>query len=202
MIDKESVYKRLDEMHRGEKSKKFLTHLIKSYFPVSKAEKVWDRPNGRFKCAITDIQLLSVQDVLQITTSNEYFEKTMEHIKSGFSLDGKQIEHPAIKAFGDKKMGITSNDTDTFIAMPVYQIFYEWIVDKVLRGDKQVNWAIKQANTDMFNKKVTATSSNDKEVVKTAEEPKVIKPSVAKTTLGDLGGLQELKAKLEAAEKK
>jgi hypothetical protein len=207
MITKEDVYKRLDEMHRGEKSRKFLTHLIKAYFPVGKAEKVFDKPKGRFKCAISDIHLLSVQEVFEVSRSNDYFENMMEHIKSGFNTDGKQIEHPLVKAFGDKRMGITSNDTDTFIAMPVYQIFYEWLVDKVLKGDKHINWAIKQANTDMFNKKVVSTPPKNKEAFnkpRTIDMPiikKVPKLSTSKTTLGDFGGLQELKQKLELIEK-
>ena len=195
MIEKE-INDRLDEMYRGEKSKKFLTHLIRAYFPVGKIEKVWDKPKGRFRCAITNEPLISIEEAYQVVSGKDYFDKTMAHIKSGFSDDSEKVEHPAIIAFGKRKMGVTTEDTDTFLSMPVYSVFYSWLVTKLLNGDKHINWLLRQMQDDMFFDKVKSLSpeKGKKDYKKQIEKPKT-------ATFGDLDALQKLKVQMEAAEK-
>ena len=197
----EKIHERLNEMHRGEKSKKFLNHLIRAYFPVGKIEKVWDKPKGKFKCAISGAPLLSVAEAYEVMSGKEYFEKTMAHIKSGFSESSEKLEHPAVDAFKGKVMGVTTEDTDTFLSIPVYHILYEWLVAKLLSGDKHISWLMRQIQGDMFFNQVGKMSGGEQteqdinRVKKAFNKPK-------KATFGDLEALQRLKSQLEEKEKK
>lgn len=190
------INKRLDEMYRAEKSKKFLTHLIKSYFPTNKVEKVFDKPVGKFRCAITNTPLISVNEAYEIATTKEYFDSMMSHIKSGFSENQKEIEHPSVEAFGNRKIGVTSKDTDTFISIPIYPIFYNWLAKKVLSGDKNINGIINSMKSNMFPNK---EKSENKKGNDTAKKEDAIKPKekIKKPTFGDLDVLKELKVKME-----
>jgi hypothetical protein len=201
-MTREEINARLEEMYRGEKSKKFLDHLIRAYFPVNKVEKVWDKPKGRFKCAITNLSLVSVQEAFEVQSSKEYFNDMMNHIKSGFSGNTEEIEHPNIKAFGDRKMGLTSKDTDTFLAFPVYQVFYDWLVNKLFKGDKHIYWILKQIQADMFFDKVRKVSDNKKQTENDIKKVKKVFQKRKVTTFGDLEALQRIKAELEKEEKR
>lgn len=190
------INKRLDEMYRGEKSKKFLTHLIKSYFPTDKAEKVFNKPEGKFRCAITNSPLISVNEAYEIATTKEYFDSMLAHIKSGFSDKKGKLEHPSVEAFGNRKMGLTSKDTDTFLSMPVYPIFYNWLVKKLLSGDKYINDIVGSMKSNMFPKKEVVKSNKENEPKK--EEKK--KEEIKVPTFGDFDVLKELKKKMEENE--
>jgi len=93
-------------------------------------------------------------------------------------------------------MGVTTEDTDTFLSMPVYSVFYSWLVTKLLNGDKHINWLLRQMQDDMFFDKVKSLSpeKGKKDYKKQIEKPKT-------ATFGDLDALQRLKAQMEASEK-
>ena len=93
-----------------------------------------------------------------------------------------QFDSDMFDFFGDKKMGLVGEKTDTFMSVITYQYFYEWAMVKVLNGDKHMNWVVKSMMGNGF--------SNKKEV----------KQKVNRTTysLGDVNDvLLKLKNKMD-----
>lgn len=54
----EEIITSLDAMLVNPKSKNFLNHMVRSYFPISKRVKVETEPEGAFKCALSRKELV------------------------------------------------------------------------------------------------------------------------------------------------
>lgn len=214
MVTKELVFSKLDEMYRSEKSKKFLNHLIRAYFPVIKCDKIVERPKGKFRCAITGVELLSQNNISNLISDSNYFDEILNYVKNDFTGETKVVQ-----IFNEKNVALTSNDTDTVISLQTYKFFYEWIIAKLIKGDKHLKWLLKDmGNTGIINKVKSATAPKEKTDVKqnnrveifnkkqlSANKPqaKIVKSKTEKTnksTFGDLNSLRELKLKLELIE--
>jgi hypothetical protein len=169
------------------KSKKFLNHLVRAYMPVTNIEKVWDTPTGDFKCVLTREPLFSLQDILKGVQTEEYKVALMNNLKTMFDENAK-TSNPITEVIGDKKMGLTGKDTTTFMTVEAFQSFYDWVMTKVLRGDKHINWLVRGINRNFSD------NSTNSPVVQVKET----KSSKATYTLGDASeALLKLKEKLE-----
>jgi hypothetical protein len=179
------TYARLDEMLSNPKTKNFLNHLIRAYFPVTNVDKVWERPKGTFKCVISGDELFSAQDILQGIQTEEFKKDFMDNLKSMFS-DEPKTEHPIAKLVGERKMGVTGTNTTTFMSYPILQDFYNWIIAKSLNNDKHINWLLRSIR-----------NANQPEVVipKPVKHTNGIKESTY--TLGETDTFKKLKAKFK-----
>ena len=83
-MTQEQIHASLDKMLENPKAKNFLNHLVRSYLPINKVEKVWDKPTGDFKCALTRESLISVQEILEGLKTEEFKENLMKQMKSMF----------------------------------------------------------------------------------------------------------------------
>jgi hypothetical protein len=175
MTQKE-IHDKLDEMLSNPKTKNFLTHLIKAYFPMSNVEKVWEKPQGPFKCVITNDNLVCVLDIFGKMRTEEFERDYMEHLKTMFTEN--KIESPVAKLIGDKKMGVVGKDTTTFMSLPVYFEFHSWLATKILNGDKHINW-------------ITKPTHKKPQPKKEEEKP------ASSFTLGELDSFKKLYAKFK-----
>lgn len=194
----EKVNASLDGMLTDPKAKNFLNHMVRSYFPISKVEKVLAKPTGDFKCALTRVPLVSVQEILEVTQSDEYKAEFLESIK--VILDEKAEVKPTITKFlGDKKLGFTGKDTTTFLSLEGYQTFYDWVIEKAFSGDKHINWLLNGIKRDAFIARATANGSGDTQEKAFKLKSKAEGTKSASFKLGDANtGLAALKAKMEA----
>lgn len=198
----EKIFKKLDELASNPKSKNFLNHLIKSYFPLSKINQVLNTPSKKFRCVITNAPLISVNDALEHIKSDEFHDwwKTtfMERLK--YWVEGETLSDEPIKSIlKGKIIGFTGENTDTFMSQEGYMAFYNWIIMKMLQGDKHINWIIKSMEREQFIKHAELLATDDESKKSLAQLKKSILKSNkrATTTLGDLDALKTLKAKLE-----
>jgi hypothetical protein len=196
----EQIHTTLDKMLEDPKAKTFLNHLVRSYMPVSQIEKVWDKPEGIFKCVISRDELISTQEILEGIHTEEFKTNMMTSLKGMFD-DNVDKTSPMVKLMADKKMGVTGKGTTTFMSYPVAQEFYNWIITKSLKGDKHINWLLGSIRRASFIER--GGTIQDKEVqAKIVKLTKTTK-STATFTLGDSNdGLMKLKALMEANEKK
>ena len=104
-------------------------------------------------------------------------------------------EHPMTKLIGDRKMGVTTKDTTTNMAFSTFQIFYDWVVTRMLMGDKHINWILKDITRNEFMDR--AETINNPELQKKVKKVKKTQPKQATYALGQLDALQELKKKME-----
>ncbi len=190
----EQIRKKLDDLYADKKARNFFNHLVRAYFPVSKVEKVVTKPKGPFKCVLTNENLISVDEVLVGIHSDEFKADFMNHIKTMF--DAASSQHPMAKLFGDRKLGISSEDTNTNMAYSSYQDFYDWIITKMLMGDKHINGLLKDISRGQFMDR--AETIQNPELQKKISGVKKATTTSATYTLGDtFSVLQALKDKME-----
>ena len=190
-MTQQEIQSALDKMFENPKSRNFINHLVRSYLPVTRVEKVLDKPTGPFKCAISGVELVSVQEIMEGMETDQYKKDFLAHIATMFE-ENSQVESPMKKLVGEKKLGVTGADTTTYLSYPAFQVLYSWILNKSLSGDKHINWLLGDARKALFAKKTEA-----KQQVDNFKKP-------AKVTTFSLGEsndvLAQLKAKLEKNE--
>lgn len=190
----DKINKKLDELYNNKKARNFFNHLIRAYFPVNKVEKVFTKPRGPFRCVITGELLISSSEIISGIHSNEFKSDFNEHMKTMFSSSTKS-EHPMTKLIGNRKMGVTSEDTTTNMAFSTFQVFYDWVITKMLMGDKHIKWVLKDiTKSDFISRGETIENA---ELQKKIKRIKQTQPQKATYTLGELSSLQELKKKME-----
>lgn len=179
MTQKE-IYDSLDSMLSNLKTRNFLNHLIRAYFPITNVDKVWEKPNGAFKCAITKDNLISVQEIINEIQTEDFKEQFINELKSQFTHDPKQ-ENSISKLIGDKKLGLIGKETTTYMSYVALQEFYNWVLNKSLNGDKHINWLL----------------SSMKELQKNVNVQKTKKENdiTGSFTLGELDSFKKLKEK-------
>lgn len=181
----------LDEMLANPKSKTFLNHIIRSYMPISKVEKVFDRPTGEFKCALSKATLFSMQDILEETKTEEFKEK---FFKSLVDIE-KPLNSVVKELMGDRELGLTSKDTNTYLSLSTFSHFYDWVITKSLIGDKHINWLLGSIRRSSFIKR----AENIQDVTVQTKVANLNKSNRATFSLGDTNdALAQLKAKMEA----
>lgn len=197
-MESNRIHKKLDELYSNPKSKKFLNHLIQSYLPIDKAVKVWEKPESKFRCVLTNAPLISISEALAGMASEEFKTDFMNHLKAWANSDSS-VENPVKKMLAGKVLGFTGEDTTTFMSQEAYQAFYDWVVNKMLHGDKHINWLIKSMRNDSFVKRAESIANDDesKKVLETMKT-NIKETQKVTTTFGDLTALQELKAKFES----
>jgi len=191
----EQITKKLDDLYADKKARNFLNHLVRAFFPVNKVEKVFSTPRGPFKCVLTNETLISTSELIAGIHTKEYEEDYHNHMKTMFDAT-TSAEHPMTKLIGDKKMGVSTKDTNTHMAFSTFQVFYDWVVTRMLTGDKHINWLLKDITRDSFMGR--AESIKNPFIQKKVKKAKQEKHTQATYTLGDAGGaLQALKDKME-----
>jgi hypothetical protein len=197
-MTQEEVHASLDAMLENQKSRNFLNHLVRAYMPVSNIEKVINKPEGDFKCAISREQLISTQEILDGVRTEEFKTDLMTSLKNMF--DDKADKTTAMAKFiGEKKVGVTGKGTTTFLSVPVAQELVNWVMTKALSGDKHINWLIGSIKHASFMNRAASLNEKSKDKLEKIAEKN---DRTAKYQLGDANGaLAALKAKLEGSEK-
>jgi hypothetical protein len=191
----EEIFSSLDKMLENPKSKNFLNHLVRSYMPISNVEKVMDKPEGEFKCAISKDDLISTQEILEGIQTEEFKNDLMKSMKTMFDENADKTTAMA-KLIGEKKLGVTGKGTTTFMSVPVAQEFFNWVITKSLKGDKHINWLLGNIRRESFVNR--AKNITDDKVQSTVRKIEKKADRTATFTLGDANGmLAQLKAKME-----
>lgn len=189
----EQIKKKLDDLYENKKARTFFNHLVRAYFPVNKVEKVFTKPRGPFRCVLTNEPLISTSEIIAGIHTKEFEADFHEHLKTMFD-SSTEAQHPMTKLIGNRKMGVTSEDTTTNMAFSTFQVFYDWVVTRMLMGDKHINWLLKDITRNEFMDR--AQTINDPALQSKVKGIKKSQPQQATFTLGDLSALQALKDKM------
>lgn len=185
-MTQQEIHDSLDAMLANPKSRGFINHLVGAYFPIDKTEKVWDKPNRPFKCAITKVDLFSAQDLLEGIQTEAFKTDFMNNLKDILN-ENVDRSSPLVKLVGERELGLTGADTTTFLSYNAFQELYNWVTTKLLKGDKHINWLLKSLNKKAFSGRV-----------ETLQHQGVIekKPSLAASyTLGETDAFKKLREK-------
>ena len=178
-MTKEETHKKLDQLFADNKSKNFINHLVRSYFPVENISRVLDKPKGSFECVLSKVKLISINEALSGAEDKDSVKK---HLDAIFNPETKSEIVP-IKLPDTRLLGVTGSETDTFMCTELFSQFYSWVLAKFLKGDKHISWLLKDVNKRQFT---GGKSSGRKNTIKGATY-----------TLGDLGVLQAFKKTLK-----
>ena len=194
MTSKE-IHDSLDAMLANPKSRNFLNHLVKAYLPISQVDKVWDKPKGPFKCVLTKIDLISVQELMDGMQTEDFKHKLVENLKAAFTEEGSiQATSPIAELAGDKLLGCTGTNTTTFMSYPAFKEFYNWVVTKIFRNDKHICWLMKSITKDFFvNRAATIDDDGVQRKVKLMKREEETSKA-ASFTLGETDSFKKLLA--------
>jgi len=200
----EEIYQKIEDTYATEGGKKFIIHLIRSYFPIGKADYVWDKKDKPMVCCISGVGLVSKGDIWE-TMQNITPEEFSKDLMMKFELATEENPNPEpykpvlVKKLDGRILGLETKESDKFMCKEAYQQLYNFYCNKVLCGDGHMNWVGKRMMVDSVVKNMKEedriTPQEEKVVNKNANKPH-------KLTLGDLGVLQGLKEKMEKEEKK
>lgn len=141
MDNTQTIQEKLDKMLGDPKAKGFLTHLIKAYFPTTNVVKVLDKPNGPFKCSISNTPLVSVNEIIKGIFSETFMNDFNAFMLNMFDEKTDKTS-PIATLIGERKLGLTGKDTTTFLSYTAFQELHMWLVSKSLKGDKFINWLL------------------------------------------------------------
>jgi hypothetical protein len=133
------IHEALDAMLENPKTKNFLGHLVKNYFPTTSVSKVMEKPSGSFKCVITGDNLLSMEELMTTFNSEEYKNTLSESFKNLFN-ENFNTKNKLKDLIGDKKIGVTGSETTTYMGYDTLREFYNWVLKKSIENDKHINW--------------------------------------------------------------
>ena len=148
-MDKQEIFAKLDGMLGDSKKRNFLNHLVRSYIPISKVEKVFDKPKSFFVCVLTNEELCSIEDIFEGIQTEGFKKDFFDSLK--LALDDKTPNITAIKKLiGDRKLGVSGEKTTTFMSLDVFLEFFDWVITKSLIGDKHINWLLGDIRRESF----------------------------------------------------
>lgn len=204
----DQIYKKIEEVYisinkEGKATGKgFISHLIRAYFPQGKAMRVMDSPDKPMKCAITGIGLFGIDEVYKHMTSEKGVEAFKQNMLVALDPEKYQKTNHIEEFKKGREMAVIGQGTDKYLSHNAYQVFYNWMIDKLFRDDKHIAWLMK----DIQNKVVFAEMRKQvpeekfQKSINTLEQVTKNSNKKASLTLGDLTALQELKAKFESDE--
>jgi hypothetical protein len=191
---KNRTHEKLDKLYADKKAKNFINHLIRSYVPMNKVMKVMEKPKGdNFKCVLSNQPLISINEILE--TLNEEETLKFNHNLKALFIEGDEQTKIDENLLGRKSLGVTGTNTDTCMSYETHQAFYDWVVTKMLMGDKHMNWVLGKINKVKFIAR--AEGIENEELQEMLLDMNKTPSNEATYTMGDLGVLQALKNKME-----
>jgi hypothetical protein len=199
-MTKEKIIEKIEKLYQDKKSKSFVIHLVRSYSPFEKIQKVWDS-KAAMRCCITNTPLCSIQDVWEITNSEGMDKKIVDHMSASFS--GENPVHPIKEALKGRVLAYTGENTKTYMCLEAAQGFMTWLQNKILLDDKNISWVIKSMRTQETIKHIREKmpDENDQKIIDMLEK-KTKHPQRATYSLGETLELKMLQEKLKLKEKK
>jgi hypothetical protein len=199
-MNQEKIIASLDAMLENPKAKPFLNHVVKSYVPLKKVVKVMDTPTEKFKCVITTEPLCSVSDILNTLESQEYKDAFLKSLKNVLS-DKDTVKDVVTDLLNGKKLGVTGADTTTYMSLPTFFVFYDWVITKSLTGNKHINWLLGGIRHKAFLERAEKIANGEVQAKVSKMKKTDSGAKRASYTLADVNnGLAALKAKMEAEE--
>ncbi len=201
----EEIFKKIDEIYKDEKGKKFITHLLRSFFPVNKTEYLWSPPKDAslLKCCITGHPLISKDEVMKIELGmgEEKLKLVSKVIIEEMNSEGnkKEYREKLDRLLKDKYKGrllaVTTPESNKYLALPVQGALFNWMATRVIKGDKYISWLMKSIRKNEVLKYAQENKIKISEKEKSTFNKVVNKPH--KLSLMDNQVLKELSEKLK-----
>jgi hypothetical protein len=176
-----NTYEKIESLYKEPKSKGFITHLLRSFFPIGKASELFSRPNDKttLKCAITGVSLCSKEDKINVVLSvkDDLVDDMIQSMKTAFSNKPHTPSENVTaisKTFNDMSVAVSSPNSDKYLSEEAYKELYNFYATQILKGDKNIAWIAKneiakQRISNLENYGVSFTPKEKKVVHKAVE---------------------------------
>lgn len=177
-MSRKKIYDKLDELYVDKKSRTFMNHIVKNYFPLRNA-KLIDQSEVEPRCCISREKLNTLGNLPEENQvkgkpfSKPYFE-----------------EHAYYANFNKRGLAVTGGDSNTYMSYKTYVFFYDWVVIKALTGDKHMGWLLRDTDWSVFMDR--AELIDNEEVKKRLTKEAKVSP-ITTYALGDMDVLRKLK---------
>jgi len=196
LIDKiDEMYHRLDENGKR-KNKAFFSHLIRSYTPFRSVDVVSSNPDPKDKkirlmCVFSRKKLASVEG-LKKGNSSDAFAKNLDAFINSFDKDKGCFTSTTSmdQLLKGRIIALQGRDTKTYMSPEAYMTFLNWVMAKYLSKDKDIVFLVNKLANKKFHPTITVKP----------KKKKMYSTDNKKSTLGDLGALQELRDKFKDEE--
>jgi hypothetical protein len=147
----EQILEKIESIYKSENGKKFISHLIRSFFPINKAVYLWDDPKdkSKLKCCITEHPLMSKATALKLSMDNA--EKSIKLFTAAVLATDEKEKKITSEAeqknldevYQGKMLAVSSEESDKYFAPPVFEVLKNWLTHKILTDDKHIFWLMK-----------------------------------------------------------
>ena len=200
-MTEQEIYKKIEETYNSEKGKGFITHLLRSFFPINKATYAWSREEGVvYKCCITGEKLGTKDDLWKTLHSEEGREAYMNDFKGYMKAIANQeetYEHTEeFMAMKEKikPLAIVAEKSNKCMSVDAFKQLQNFYFSELLKDNKHINWV---ANNERA-KETVKSGKKDGWIKKKREERAVHRKMEHSTTkLGDLKALQDIRKRIE-----
>ncbi len=193
----EEIYKKIEEIYKTEKGKPFITHLIRSFLPMTRSTFMLSNEKGKkMKCAITGTPLIDREEVVAFKLDN------MDAVLKNFSdrILNKTTENIVVDKFKGKLFAVESEKSDKLLCLEAVQQLLNFVQSEFLKENKHIRYIvrderIKSESKDNSNPTINNQTKSDKPQPKQSQPKQAMIHST--TSLSDFDSLKQLKEKLE-----
>jgi hypothetical protein len=137
-------YLPIQRLWDGERSHKFLVHLLYSFTPLEAAHYAWFDSEFREQknCCICHTTLISKE--FMFDHLNDVSEQALDQLRR--SLRGEPVfpRQEFVQRFGNVVMGLVSEKSSSAFCSDCHTLLYEWIQNELARGNRAVRNIINQ----------------------------------------------------------
>lgn len=202
-MDKRELFDKLNQMWDDDKSRKFLSHLVRNFLPVNKAKYVvFGEDNTEdLKCCLSGEKVHTKADMtgFLLKHSDQLTNHMLDSMKA-MAKGEPEPPHPLAEYKGTFNLAIRCDGSDKIMSEQVYLNFVDWVLTKMLT-DNHMSWIAR----DMRNKNTAdhlgkyASNDTENKVVRKVEKHARSKSGL---TLGDMDVLKQLSEKMKSEESK
>jgi len=211
---------KFDNLYSQNKSRSFVLHLVRAYLPINKVQKYWGNHDGesdqlkneKIRCCCCGTPLASIEEIWSKTVATPgVMEDQMKYsidamLNPDAHKDDKREDVPIVKAINGKVQAFTGDKTETKMCLACVKELLEFTQNMILRGDKQINFAIRKEMAKEFpdaletingiqQKQKEDYEARKKRKLEEQNKPKEVKTSGSTNAFGDFLS-PEQKAKL------
>ena len=204
-MTEQEIYKKIQSIYNSEKGKGFITHLLRSFFPVGKANYAWSTEEGvEYKCCITGAKLGTKDDIFATLHSEEGREawtKDFMAMTKAMASGAKEYTHTEeFIALREKvkPLAVVAEKSNKCLSKEAYEQLQNFYVNELFRDNKHIIWI---SNNERAKETIKFAKKDG--LVKTKREERAVHRKVEHSgmKLGDIKALQDIRNRIEKQEK-
>lgn len=207
-MTEEEIYKKIESVYKTEKGKNFISHLIRSFFPIDKANFMFgfeEDKKREMKCCITGETTYTKEDLLKLVIGQNkehsiFVERLMINAHEIIGGEKKEASPELLKFEEDslkmkQNLAVISEHSDKVLSQLAFRQLHNFVASELLRDNGHINWLLGQERAKAY-----INDGEKKGWIKNKKEKQVVEKVVigSHLSLSENETLLKLKARLES----